>query len=428
MLSIFNSKQVATPIQIETKAAPTRSLTDLLRSNSEWSYLSAFQALRYYSSVSAIATAVDLVADSFSALSPVVYDKNKLSYDTDNDMIRFLSRPSMFQSGPDFFRSLSSFYIITGNVFVLSTGVPTRAPVELSVISPATVSVEIDTDGLVKKYTVRNGNTDTVFTRKDTGKRVRYFNGTDRELYHIKDFSAQGNTNGASKLDAIYYSIEQLIKSDIHNLSLLKKGARPSGAIKIPAGMSDPDFTRLKDELASKIQGAENTGSILALVDGLEWLELGTNNKDLDFLNLKTEVKESIYVRLGIPLPLVSTATMSYSNYSEARVALYDQAVLPLMNKLYRELFTFLGDRFKLNDNQELTVDQSTVPALADRRLSMLEKQAKLNVLSDNEIRGSLGYESIGKEGDIIRKPINMVEVGDDDDTTSNRSSASGRK
>ena len=394
-------------------------------SQTGWGQVTAFQSLRYYEQISPVSIGVDKVVDEFKALQPAIFDKSDQEYTTSHDFLTFLSRPNASISGQDFFKSYGTYYEVTGQVYLMATGNPNRPPLELFIIPPQFVEIRMDSDGFPLSYQVNSGSNvgSIAFTRKEIDGRFRYFNNDDRELWYVKDFNPNASSTnfyGASRLNSIYYEIEQHLSSSRHNLSLLKRGGRLSGAVKIDGVLEDDQFERLKEQVAKTIAGADNAGHIPLLEAGADFVEMGKSNKDMDFAELKREIKEVIFTRLDIPVPLISSASMTMNNYQVANIALYDGAVIPLSSKLYGELTLFLGPRFGLSEDEILSCDPATIPALQSRRLTTLLMQNKLYILSDNEQRAQLGREGY-TGGDAIYKPGTLIPAGTDSDTSGNR-------
>jgi HK97 family phage portal protein len=388
--------------------------------------------LRYYEKIAPVSIGVDKVVNEFKAIQPAIFDKAEQEYIVDNPFLTFLSRPNSSISQQDFFKNYGTYYETTGEVYLMATGNPVREPLELFVFPPQFVSIVMAQDGFPESYKVDSGSaaTSAVFTRKEVDGRMRYFNGADRELWHVKDFNpnaSSSNFHGASKLNSIYYEIEQHLFSSRHNLSLLKRGGRLTGAVKVDGVLENDQFERLKGEIQNNIAGADNAGYVPLFEGGADFVEMGKTNRDMDFAVLKKEITESIFNRLNIPLPLMSAGAMTLNNYSVAQVALYDQAVMPLGSKLWGELTLFLGGRFGLNENQVLSADPATIPALQSRRITNLLQQSKLHILSDNEQRSMLGREDYDL-GDAIYKPGNLVPVGQDGNLAGNRDEPATRQ
>lgn len=419
------------PVIVETKSDRPFNILQYLYQEGH-GQVTAWQSLRYYEQIAPVAIGADKVTDEFKALQPSIFDKKEQQYTTDSDFLTFLSTPNASISMQDFFKSYSTYYEVTGEVYLMATGNPNRPPLELFVLPPQFVTIGMGSDGFPSEYRVSNNSVTgaVVFTRKEVNGRLRYFNDSDRELWHVKDFNPNAsstNFHGASRLNAIYYEIEQHLFGSKHNLSLLKRGGRLSGAVKTEGVLDDVQFERLKGEIQNNIAGADNAGYVPLFEGGADFVEMGKSNRDMDFAKLMQSKTETIFNRLNIPLPLISAGSMTLNNFSVAQVALYDNAVLPLASKLFGELTLFLGGRFGLTTDQILSVDPATVPALQSRRMSTLLTQNKLGILTDNEQRAMVGREGY-EGGDAIYKPANLIPVGQDADTTGNRDEPATRQ
>jgi HK97 family phage portal protein len=303
----------------------------------------------------------------------------------------------------------------------MSLGNIKSAPVEIDIVNPTQVTPRDSLkDNYIGYYDVQlaigQSQSRLLFNRIEEGKRFRYVEGDGRELYHIKTFNpGSDRLRGMSKLDMAFYEVEQSLKSSIHNLSVLNKGARTSGALTSESVLADDIRPRIREELNREYAGAENAGKVMLLDGGkFQWHEMSSNLKDMDFRNLRRDVELGIYNIFNIPLPLVSPEHMTMDNYSEARIALYDNGVLPLINRIYEELSIFLLPRFKIDTNKfKLWYDIGEIPALEPRRNDEIQKKRDSGVLTINEIRDLLGYEAI-TGGDVLYQPMALVPVGTD--------------
>lgn len=400
----------------------------------EWGRISNWQALRYYEQVYPIATGIDKITDEYTSLQTSIFDKSTQKYITDHPLLDLLDNPNATESSKDFHKKYSAFFKVTGDVYLLATGLnPNQPPKELYAISPKYVSITMNTrDGFPENYLVNESLSNSrTFRRKEMNGKLRYFDEIGNELWHVKNFNPQQsseNFHGASELNPIYYEIEQHLKGSKHNLSFLTKGGRPTGALILDNVVEDDVFQKLKESISNTLEGPDKAGKLFLLnANGGKFHEMSKTARDMDFAKLMASKQESIFTRLNIPLPLVSGSAMTLNNYGTAQVALFDNAVLPLMNKLYTEITLFLGSRYKLKPGQILSVDQVTISALQSRRLTNLSIQNKLNILTDNEQRASIGKESI-QGGDILYKPANMVPAGQDQFVNDNRDKPASRQ
>ena len=399
--------------------------------------VNVLSSLNYYTEVSPVATATDLVADEFKAIAPCIFNGETL--DPISPVLDFLARPNKEQNRQDFFKELSSFFLITGNVFIIIRGKVDGEPISMRVISPEGVTTNSGNEqSTVESYTLSSSQT---FHRTTVGpgtnKRIAYLSeinksdsATTQELFHIKDFNPRKdeiNTRvfGASRLNSLFLELEQHKSFNIHNLALLKNGAKVSGILSSKEDLTPDTFDSLQEQMRL-YQGEEATGRVFMSSTNLDFKETTMKNTDMDFRDLKNSIKEDIYTRLKIPLPLVMPGRQTLNNLGEAKLALYDNNVLPLANKLFGDLTFILRERFNLSDNEFITYNENTIPALENRRMEKAKKMKELSVFSDNEVRQSLAFEPY-ENGDLIYKPQNLLPVGADSDPEANVSTSSAQ-
>ena len=420
-------KVLNTPLGFKTITVPEKksrstNIFDFLNNNG-FGQVTAWQALRYYEQIAPVGTAVDIVTDEIPALQLSVFDKKEGSYSEDEDIIKFLEKPNAGVSGQEFFKNYPTYYMATGEVFLMATGNPNRPPLELFVIPPQFVTENNGTDGFPASYTVNNDTLGITFERKEVGRQMRYFDETsERELWHVKDFNPNAsstNHRGSSRLNAIFYEIEQHLEASRHNLSLLQKGGRVTGALVTDQVLDDDVFKRLQEQLDKFYAGSSNAGRMFLGEGGMKFEEMGTSNRDMDFRNLKRDDIVAIFNRLKVPLAMMTPEQMTLANLETAKLNLYDNAVLPLCRRLLEELTLFIGPRFKLSATESLSVDPESIPALQARQNAELKQISDLNVLTINEVRAKIGYEGVDG-GDSVLAPATSIPIAQDTFTDDN--------
>lgn len=379
--------------------------------------LSVKETVFYYVTVSAVYKAINLLSKEFSSIMPLLQDKSDKKFINDNPVNQLLSKPNADITRFELFQELSAYYLIAGNTYIMATGNVNKPPLELFAIRPQNVQIDSQSrDNFVKEYkvTLRSGEK-VVFKRKEkTNGLLRYINAEGRELWHMRMFNPSGDKfKGLSPLEPIFSEVEQLRKSNTHNLSTLVRGARLSGVLSSEAPLSETQRKQLDAQLKELVSGSENAGRIL-VSDGTKstFKEMSQTNKDMDFANLKKDITSVVYNNYDIPLPLISMDAMTYSNYAIALLALYDNAVLPLTNRLYEELSRLLLPRFNM-DLSKFRVFYNTIDisALEPRRIEKAKAYRETNATTTNEIRNIFGLPDI-EGGNIIYQPANVVPMG----------------
>lgn len=394
--------------------------------------LSHFLINKYYLSCAPLATAVDLLVENSASITPNVFDKSDNKFLTEHPVLDLINSPNSLQSYVQFYERLAGLFILHGEVFLISTGNATREPLELWVVSPQSVTVNQATDGFANTLVVSNHSDSETFYRHEVNGKFRFYNRksetssvNDREIYQIKNFNPFGcmvSLRGRSQLQSIYYEIEQWLKSSVHNLSVLTRGATPSGIFTTNDSLdalTEDQYQRLEQQLRNYWEGASNAGRVGFLSNGIEFKSLAQSNKDMDFVNLKEKIQKDIYNRLKIPLPLVTEKTMTLANMSTSQIMLYDNAIKPLLSRLFTELTNFLMYRYPSAENLMINVDEGKIGVLAPRRneQAIQYKDTEATTINDRRKLINLPVLEFGADsvyGNISDTPI----AGDDIDFT----------
>ena len=303
-------------------------------------------------------------------------------------LLSLLMRPNPLQGGTEFCEALYAFRLIAGNSFVHAIGPKNEAPLELHVLRPERVQIIPGQGGIPKAYRY------TIDTR-GMDVPVDPITGQSRVL-HLKAFHPLDDWHGLSPMEAAAYSIDQHNQCGAWNQALLQNGARPSGALMVKAGegqpgtLSEAQYGRLRAQLDEQFSGSANAGRPLLLEGGLEWKEMSLSPKDMDFVGIKHASARDIALAFGVPPQLLGIpGDNTYANLKEARVALWEQTILPLLANVTDALNNWLVPMF--DRNLSLSLDQDAIPTLAEKRDAYWERISKADFLTADEKRALLG-------------------------------------
>ena len=117
--------------------------------------------------------------------------------------------------------------------------------------------------------------------------------------------------------------------------------------------------------------------------------------KDMDFLNAKYASARDIALAFGYPPMLLGIpGDNTYANQKEARLALWEQTILPLLEFALDGLNTWLLPRF--GDGLRLRYDEDGISALNPRREMLWARVNAASFLTDDEKRAAVGYDRRG--------------------------------
>jgi len=389
------SKKETKPVEI--KSASFDSFINHLFDNGN-SDLGAYLAIDLYSKVGPLATAINIITDSLAQLNPVLIKDEEVI--KEHDVLTLLANPNQDQTKAEFLKRFSSLFLISGDNFTIAHGQVNKPPIALWIPSPNTATVTSDKTGFAGKIDINQGEGSFNFIRDD---KWRYYDGPLREVWHTKSFNPHsGALFGQSVLTPIFYDIEQYKEASTHNLSLLKRGARPSGVFLANERLQDDQFERLKAQIDNYYTGSNQAGRpVLVDGEGMDYKDMMQTARDMDFLKLKENVTTAIFNQLKIPLPLIAPDNQSYANMQAANLQLFTNAVLPLADRIFEELSLFLLPRFGVGD-MKLSYDRATIGALDLKTAESLELRSKANIYTRNELRAMDGAEPLAVGGDEI--------------------------
>lgn len=397
----------------------SRSFGEIFGVNSNCLGFSPHFALRFYADAAPVKIAVDRIADQFETVPLVV--KNRRGDIIEHPVLDLLSVPNASTILSEFLKALAIYYSVSGNVFVMATGDLNRPPLELFVINPAVVSLNPSLrDPFPETIRVSITGGEMVFkrdTRIPNPTRIRFVADGNKEIWHIKDFTPFANHLwGMSAMHPLLLELEQYLNASIHNKNLLRRGATISGIFSLEDSESLLDAEQrdaIRSQINSFYSGAQNAGNAF-LASKLKFQPITQNNRDMDFGALRKAVSDTIITGLKVPLPLITTDNITFSNMGTANLLLYDQAVSILAKRLFRELSLFLLPRYSNSERLAITFDESKVPALEPRRNEELNKVKDLNILTPNELRRLLGFDPLPSGGDVLYIPANTIPIGED--------------
>jgi len=314
-------------------------------------------------------------------------------------LLDLMNRPNSQEGGFAFRMKAMAFYLISGNSYLARTGPKQGPPKEMYSIRPDRMKILTGNELMPirgYRYTVGGQKRDFKF----------------EEILHLKSFSPLDDWYGLSPIAVAGKEIDILGMNRAWNMKLLENDCRPPGALVVEGALSDEQRGGLDKIIEKKMTGYENAGKPLLLEGGVKWEPWAINPKDMDGINSDKVNSRKICSVFNISPELIGDSeNKTYSNYKEARKALYIEAVLPDLDLLRDELNNWLTPAF--GDNLHLSYDKNSIDAIREELSAVYERQAKAWWRSVNEHRVSTGDDEIGKSGDVILIPANLIPFGD---------------
>ena len=334
-------------------------------------------------------------------------------------LLDLLYNPSPTMSQVEWFQALYSYLLISGNNYILSVGGDNTPPTELYNLRPDRMKIRSGTRAMpvAYDYMLKGQIVESYDVDQSTGA---------SKVKHIKLFNPLDDYYGMSPMQASSVDIDQHNLANKHNVNLLQNGARPSGAVifnpKDETGghvqLSDVQRNQLMNDVNQRFSGTNNAGKPMLLEGDFEWKEMGLSPKDMDFIQLKNMSAKDIALVYGVPSQLIGIPdSQTYSNFAEAKLALYNETIIPLLDRIQGDLNEWLVPMFN-EQGLELRYDIDSIPAMAEQRKRVFESVSagvKEGILTRNEAREQLGYEPIeGADSLLVSANLMPLNLADD--------------
>jgi HK97 family phage portal protein len=318
----------------------------------------------------------------------------------EHDLLKLLASPAPNIGGRQMLEAFFAYLLLEGSTYLEGVApFPNRPPKELWNLRPDRMKVVAGGRGLPEAFTYQaNGQTVTWDVDIVTGR---------SPILQFKEFHPLNDWYGLSRVEPAAYGIDQHNALSKHNTALVQNGARPSGALifkpvtiggaaqSAPTDVIETAEKRLEDRHA----GALNAGRPLVLGGNIDWQEMGMTPRDGDFGGMRLDAGRDICSGFGVPHELIIPGQASFNNRAMARLELYEDTVLPLVEKAIGALNSWLTVRY--GDGLRLVPDLNAVSALEPRRETKRKgaiEGFKAGLLRRDEAREQIGQDKIGGE------------------------------
>jgi len=246
-------------------------------------------------------------------------------------------------------------------------------------------------------YRYRSGDVEKIF-KIDPFSKIS-------QVLHLRSYNPSDLQKGLSSLNAAAKPINLHTKIMDWNKSLLKNAARPSGALVFQDGngyLTDEQFERLQQQFYDNFSGSSNSGKPLILEGGLKWQETSNAEKFEKFIELKDSSARDIAIAFNVPPQLLGiNGDNTYSNMQEARLALWEENIIPLLDKYADALSNWLSHWYQ--EDLHIDFDRESISVLTQRRENLWSKIERANFMTINEKRAFVGLGPI-EGGDNINQ------------------------
>lgn len=317
-------------------------------------------------------------------------------------LMRLLYRPTLNSSGKEFIETIASFLMISGNAYISRAGsLDGKITNELWALRPDRMQVIEGKSGYPEGYMYKAAKGEVRFPFNPISGKC--------DVLHLKYFHPTNDWYGLSAVEPGAYNIDILNQIATMNKALLDNSCVPSGVIQAENALTDEQFARVKQQISEDYSGTRQAGKPIVLDNGMSWTQMGTNPKDMEFLENRRENSRAVALAFGVPPQVLGIpGDSTFSNMEQAKLALWEETVIPMLTAILDALNNWLAPMF--GPDLYITYDKDSISALEPRRKELFERMQKAMWLTKNEKRIATGYEEL---------PIDFLKVESDELPTS---------
>lgn len=317
---------------------------------------------------------------------------------TDHWLYRLIAqRPNAWQTPFEWREMMQGHLELRGNAFNRLIPTSTGEISDLVPLHPDRVKLELLDNGSFRYvFTDRNGNV-TRFRRD--------------EIWHIKGLSADGYV-GYSPIQLQAEMLGVGMSAQSFAGRFFANDARPSGGwVKHPGNFKDKTQRDNWRESWQQQQAGVNRGKVAVLEYGMEYHEVGINNKESQFIESRQmSVVEVARMFRMPPHKIQELSRATFSNIEQQNTEYATDAIQPRCERLEASIeFSLLGDETELEVEFDL---RSLMRGDSAARTAYYNGGINGGWLTRNEVRDEEGRNPLPGLDEPLQ-PLNMVEAGE---------------
>jgi HK97 family phage portal protein len=332
----------------------------------------------------------------------------KKSFDAekvDNKLAELLNRPNEYESQDAFFTKLRAYYKASGEAFIwlnrgdiaeLDTAAAMKKQVlEMYVLPSQYVDVVPDLGNMF-------GVSDYIL---NCGKKLRL---GKANVIHWKmptldfDSTSGDHLRGMTPLRPGALTLQQYKDSTTASVRMYQNdGAKGITFNEQLGSMSPSQEAALRGVIDKKINNNDVKGAVAYLQGKWGYVDIGKSNTDLGLLEGKNLTWKEMCFLFNVPYYFFNPE-IAYADANRSMVDWISNSIVPGCKQLDGEMNRYLPEAFGLKGQVFIGSDVSELPEVQEITFQNAEKMAKLWMITPNEVRETLGFESIPGELDEI--------------------------
>ncbi len=345
----------------------------------------------------------------FEVVRPKSDGTNKII--PDHPLVKLFNRPNKFFAGDLILKALGLSWIISGNVFLYKVRNMLGEVIELWYIPHHRIEPRWENENsFIDYYAYSVDGYEYKLKPEDI---IHLRNGIDPHNTRM------GLSDIASALREIYTDNEAANFSAL----LMKNSGVPPFVIspkESQANMKPEERARIADSFRRKTSGDERGKPVVNSI-AIEITKTGFSPEELDLTKLRRLPEETIASLTGIPAVVLQFGAglerSTYSNYSEAREAVFESVIVPLWKYIAAEITHQLLIDFDKTGKLEAKFNLSEVRILQDDENKLFARVGagyRTGIMKRSEARSKIGLPVLPEDEVYFCEPKKQEDVQED--------------
>lgn len=341
---------------------------------------------------------VSVIASNVAAVPILPYIKKKSDdswmLNEKHDLFELLENPNPYMSRYNLFEYLAAALKLDGNGYFFLEDFGTGEIKEIWPLLPDQVEAVASKEKMISHYVYRVGGNKVTLPYQN--------------VIHFREMNPNSFIYGQGALKAARTTVATDIFAQVWNKSFFKNSARPDTVLETEQSLDEDVRTRIISSWKQMYQGSSKAHNPALLEGGLKVNKFSESAKDMDFINLRKDLRVEILASFGVPPSVVGLLEFAnYSNMEQQNKMFWNQTLMPTIKNI-EDTLTLRARQITFDLNSVFQADLSRVEALKpDMKLAAETTTAFVNAgVPINQVIDALDlpFEHV-EGGDVPREP-----------------------
>jgi len=237
------------------------------------------------------------------------------------------------------------------------------------------------------------------------------------DVVHFHGYNPENPISGLSPMETLRRILAEEHEAGLYRENFWQNAARKEGVVQRPREApewSDTARERFIADFQEAHSGADNSGKIVVLEEGMEWKEVSFNAQESEYIEGRKLTRVECARAYHIPLPMVGILdNATLTNIREQHQNLYQDCIGPWLTMIEQDIDLQLLPEFE--DSANIYVEFNLNEKLKgdfEEQIKTLQSAIGRPWMTPNEGRARMNLPSMGGDADRLATPLNVIVGG----------------